>query len=85
MGWKAIETNLKSDWKPKFDAIDEGARIVDARIYWGKYCDNKQEGVLLSEIVEMKGGKGYLRWISEKMENAPDDLIEAAIEVLSNF
>jgi hypothetical protein len=84
MSWKAAEMT-GGEWKPKIDYIYDGIKVVDARIYFGKFCQDKNVGVLLSEIVEEKSGKGYIRWLRDDFEKATDELVEACEEILGYY
>jgi hypothetical protein len=83
MGWCDIKTD--NNYTPKIDIIRDGINAVDARIYFGKFCVDNSIGVLLSEIINNKGGKGYIRWLRDDFPKGGDELSEACDEILSRY
>jgi hypothetical protein len=81
MSW----TNINKANKPRgrYDIIYDGDVIVDARIYFGKFCHNKKRGILLSEIIDYPDGVGYIRWMQES-SNFEEDIMEACNAIIGN-
>jgi len=91
MSWRAVDVNPSNDdWKPKVEVVYDGTNAVDARIFFGKWVINKERGILLSEIIIQRGGKGYIKWlmesISDKLDaDIADDFAEACQEIVDSY
>jgi hypothetical protein len=84
MSWTAIK-QFDSDKTPKITYVHDGPKVIDARIFFGKFCFDSKVGVLLSEIITCKGGKGYIKWLMNDFPKATDELVEACQEILDSY
>jgi hypothetical protein len=84
MGWSHTKPG-SGGAPPKIDIIYEGPKAVDARIYFGKFCHDRNKGILLSEILGLPKGFGYVIWLSTEFDKASDELIEACESVINDL
>lgn len=72
MSWSAASSPVKKKRYADIEIIRDGMYPVDARIFFGKYCYNRTDGILLSEISEYDNG--YIKWLMNSFDGVSPDM-----------